>query len=201
MAINYPGPYELRFFYSVDGDPGGVLTHQFRFSVELDGDPAPGDGFNTIQIFLSGGSTIGLQTACLAVVNVIEDLYNSTDATFDYVELWKYAAGSFDADYVSTYAIGTAGTSALDTVPCSESIFTFRSTNGGLFKLVLLDNVGTPNVPASYADLNSINQDIVDYFADDTLSPAVARDGGRPFAFMRLFPGQNEALFKQRYAR
>ena len=201
MAINYPGPYELRFFYSVDATPGDVLQHQFRFSCELDGDPDPGAVFSTIDIVLSGGSTAALHTTCLAVINVVEDLYNSTDATFDYVELWKYEEGTFNAEYVSSYDIGTAGTSASATVACSESIFTFRTTEGGIWKLVLLDNVGTPNVPAAYADLNAVNQAIVDYFKHATTSPARGRDGGSPFAFLKLFPGQSEALFKQRFGR
>ena len=201
MAINYPGPYEVRVFYTVDTSPGDAITHQFRWSCELAGTPNPGDPFNTIDVYLSGGSTAALHTTTLAVINVVEDLFNSTDATFDYAELWKYEAGTFNANFVSSYTIGSAGTSASATVPCSESIFTFRSTEGGIWKLVLLDTVGTPNIPAAYADLNAINKAIVDYFFDSSTSPVKARDGGYPFSFIRLYPGQNEALFKARYGR
>jgi hypothetical protein len=144
---------------------------------------------------------LACHTASLAVINVVEDLYSSADATFDWVELWRYEAGTFNATYISTYAVGSAGTSGSATVPCSESIYTFRTTEGGIFKLVLLDTVGTPNVPAAYADLNAVNLAIVDYFKHATTSPARGRDGGKPFAFLKLFPGQNEALFKQRFGR
>ena len=201
MAVNYPGPYEVRIFYTVDTTPGGPRQHQCRFSCTLVGTPSPGDPFNTIDVFLSGGTSAALHTTTLAVVNVLEDLFNSTDATFDYAELWKYESGTFNADFVSSYTIGSAGTSASATVPCSESIFTFRSTNGGVAKLVLLDTVGAPNQPAAYADLNAINKAIVDYWMSATLSPVKARDNGTPFSFIRLFPGQNEALFKDRYGR
>jgi len=201
MAVNYPGPYEVRIFYTVDTSPGGPLVHQYRYSVELDGDPAPGDLFNTIQVYLSGGSTIGLHTSTLAVVNVIEDMLSSADATIDYAELWRYTTGSFEATYVSSYSIGLPGTSAGTTWPGLSLINTFRTTNGGLMKTVLLDVTGVPNVPTPYGDLTGALLAWADHVIDDTLSPYVARDGGRPFVCLRSFSGENEKIFKIRYNR
>lgn len=201
MAINFPGPYEIRIFYTVDTSPGGPLIHQFRYSVELDGDPDPGDSFNTIQVFVSGGATLGLHTNTLAVVNVMEDLLSAADATIDYAELWKYEAGTFNATYISSYDISLPGQSANATNPALSLIFTFRTTAGGIMKAVLLDVPGDPGAPVPYATLVPVPKAFADYIIDDTLSPFVARDGGRPFVCLRAFSGENEAVFKKRYSR
>lgn len=198
---NFPGPYELRIFYTVTTSPGDAIQHQLRINVDCDPAPDPGDTFNTIQVKLAGGSTTGLHNTTLAIVNLVEDFYNGTDATFDYAELWLYEAASFEAAYISTYAIGLPGTSAEDTFPASQTIWTFRTVGGGILKVSLMDNVSAPYVPVAYADLNAVNKALVDYVVDDTLSPFLGRDNTRPLAFLRQFAGQNEHLFKTRYGR
>ena len=201
MAVNFPGPYEFRFFYTVDTTPGGSIQHQFRMSASLPDDPTPGDLFQTIDVDIAGGGTVKAHTMALAITNVIEDLLNSADATIDHCELWKYEEDTFNADFVSDYVIALPGTSSTSTLPASEVIFTFRTIGGGIAKVVLEDCATTLQIPASYASLSAAPQAIVDYFVDDALSPMLARDNTYPLTFLRMFSGQNEHLFKQRYGR
>lgn len=199
--MNFPGPYELRIFYTVDTDPGGALDHQLRINIDCPVPPDPGDLFSVIDISLAGGGTAKLHTTTLAIVNLIEDNFNSDDTAFTHAELWVYEPASFDATYLTAYDLGLPGTAALATVPASQTIFSFRSLAGGVVKLVLLDTVGIPGVPVAYSGLSAVPQAVVDYWLDDNLSPVLARDGTRPLAFLKLFPGQSEHLFKRRFAR
>lgn len=201
MAINYPGPYELRYHYTVDTTPGGALEHQFRHSVVLEVDPTPGDAFSTINVVLSGGGTLALHTSVASTVAVVDDLLSAADATIDFVELWKYTAGTFQADFISSFDISAAGTNVGATVPANQNIYTFRTAGGGILKFTLLDVPGAVGAPVAYASLAATHQALVDYIKHASSSPFYARDNSRPFAFLRFFPGNNEAVFKERYGR
>lgn len=201
MTLNFPGPYELRFFYSVNTTPGGTLVHQARYSCTLETDPDPGDAFSSFKLNLSGGGTLLASTVADNVQDVLEDFLNSSDATIDYVELWRYTPGTFQAVYVTSYDISGAGTSAVATDPAGQVIFTMRTKSGGIFKVTWLDVVGGYSLPASYADSSAVAQAVFDYFSSPTLAPFVGRDGAYPFQPLRVFPGQSEFVFKTRYGR
>jgi len=201
MAVNFPGPYENRIIYTVSLEPGGPLTHEFRYSMELDVDPSPGDPYNTMDVVLSGGSTLALHTSTLAVVNVMEDLLSEVGSTIDHAQLWRYTPGTFDAQYISSYDIGQDGLHSAAPTAAMGLIFTFRTTLGGIMKCVLLDVPGDNNVPVTYAELDGDLKAFVDYVKHPTQSPFLARDGGRPFVNLKTFSGQNEAIFKRRYNR
>lgn len=191
----------MRYFYSVNTTPGGTLVHQARFSCQLETDPDPGDAFTTFSVTTSGGGSLVASTVASGTQNVIEDFLNSTDASIDYVELWKYTPGTFQATYVTSHDISGSGTSSTATDPAGQVIFTMRTTGGGVFKVNLLDTVGGYALPTSYDDSSSVAQDLFDYFTHSTNAPYIGRDNTYPFVPMRVFPGQNEHVFKTRYGR
>lgn len=201
MTFNFPGPYEVRIFYTVDVLPGGPLEHQLRLSCVPDGDPVPGTPFDEIDILRANGSPGDLAIQTLGVVNVIEDFLNNTDATIDRAELWKYTPGTFVADFISSYIINQNGTNVSATVPCSQSIWTMRTVGGGIFKVVVLDGTGAQSAPQTYAQSNQDNKNLFDFFTAPTAAPFVARDNSFPFSPLKVFVGQNEHLFKVRYSR
>lgn len=201
MVLNYPGPYELRVYYTCDASPGGALQHQARFSLNLAADPDVGDDFSTIAVALRGGGTDTLDDVTDGLRNVLEDLLSAADTTIDYAELWKYVQGTFQATYVSTYAIAAAATDAGGARAAAESIWTFRTSHGGIFKCTLLDHIGSPSPPAVYADMDADNQALCDFFTHPTLAAFVGRDGGWPVVPIAVYIGQNEHVFKKRYGR
>lgn len=201
MTLNFPGPYEFRYIYTVDTTPGGLIQHECRFSAELVSDPPPGALFTTFSVKLSGGGTLIADTVANNTVNVLEDMFNSADAIFVRVELWKYTQGTFQAIYVTAKDLALPGTSATATNPAGESIFTFRTKAGGIFKIALQDTVGDYGTKVSYADANPIAKALMDYFKSSTLAPYVGRDGSYPFLPLHFSPGQNEYIFKKRYGR
>lgn len=201
MATNFPGPYEVRIFYTVDAAGLGPMEHQLRYSAELTADPVPGAAFSTIDIVLSGGGTLALHTQVNALVALLKPLMSAADCTIDRAELWFYFEESFESNFISTYDIGEAGTHVNDATPANSTIYTFRTRGGGIAKCVLMETTGVDANPVAYADLVTIHKNLVDYIMHESNSPWLARDNTYPFAFLKAFNGSNEHLFKVRYNR
>lgn len=128
-------------------------------------------------------------------VPLLQPFFNSATGTIDRAELWEYTPESYDARFISSYTIGVAGTSGTAAVPASEDIFTFRTAEGGTLRIHLLDVI-TPIGPSiAYAGLGTPSQNLVDqYLASGNI--ALGRDTSQPIAFLKLHPGQNEAIWK-----
>ena len=201
MATNYPGPYEVRVFYSVDATPGGVKEHVLKLSCNIDGSPAAGTAFTAINIVRRAGLMDTLDSAVDGLVSVLRPFYNSGDASFDRAELWRYAPESFDATYVSTYDISLAGSAAAATVPASAAILTMRTTEGGTMRLTLIDTIVDDQLPFQRADFGGAGkeEDLAAFMVDDPNVWFIGRDTSYPITMLRLFYGQNEATFKSRY--
>lgn len=201
MTINYPGPYEIRMFYTttVSSVP---ITHVQHLSLQIVGDPDPGDEFISMNTILRDASTPTLDSVASAWATACQPLFSSgAGNTIDYMELWRYTFGTFEASFISAKSIGVAGTSGSTVQGSSQSISTFRTQEGGIFKLSFMETVITPGpkdtAPYGLAALESIAADIV---AGDTY-PWIGRDTSFPFARIAHYPGQNEALFKRRNGR
>ena len=207
MAINYPGPYELRIGYLPTIGGAQNIEHTQRLNVNLEGTPAQGSAFTAMNFQDKNGATgVALSVlveAYLAKFNAL--LRNDCDITF--VDLWKYPTPqSFDAVFWSTY-IPTAnvGTSAGTAQAAGQDIFTFRSQEGGILKLNVMEGIHAAGSPIAYAGLDAFSSALVDFVLDGdgaTFSaPFLARDTSYPFSFIKEYPGQNEKLWKKRNGR
>jgi len=193
MALNFPGPYELRYFYTVDS-----RVHQLRHSLQLNDTPSVGDAFSTIiPIERDGDAVTSLNTHVDNFVAVFLPFLSSADGAVNRVELWKYTPSSFDAMYVSVYDISLAGTNVAATIPASQVIWTFRTQEGGILKITILDTTvgaGISLVPP----LPTVAQNIADYINNNN-SIVLGRDTSYPFSVVGYYRGQNERLFKRLY--
>ena len=204
MAINFPGPYELRIFYtSSDINPGGPMQHEMRLNVDVDDAVSPGDPFDTIVIKCADLATPFLDDVVEDWLALLAPLLAPT-ATFDFVELWKYPTEqSFESEFVSVYTpLVTEGTHAGAAIPASQSIFTFRTLEGGIMKVAGMETSFSPGIRQSRSQMASALGALADYVIGGNGSygaPFLGRDTSYPFATIAHFPGQNEALFKRRY--
>lgn len=201
MALNFPGPGEVRLFYTTQPASATPITHVAKYNVSYLGDPDPGDEFSAIQVIDRLGVAHDLDDVVDTWVTQIRPLFGTGGGnSIDYAEFWIYTAGTFDAHFVSSYTIGLAGTSGSAVVSAGQSISTFRTQEGGIFKIVFLESVIQPGfkdtAPFSNAALEAIRQSIV---AGTT--PWLARDTSFPFASIAHYPGQSEHLFKIRNGR
>jgi hypothetical protein len=199
MAINYPGPYELRFFYSTDVTPGGSRDHVMRLNLNLQSDPTPGAAFSTINAINAASSTNALDDVAGEMEALLAPLYSAADSTFDRWELWKYETDTFNAQYISALDAVTSPSGGSDANPAGQVIFTFRTSEGGVMKVVLMEPINTPGQSLGYASLASVNTDFIDYFLDSANGWFIGRDTSYPIVFLKFHPGQNEAIFKARY--
>lgn len=207
MAINYPGPYMLTIKYTDPGVAGSEIQHRSNLNISLVEPAAQGDVFGNYDINDKDGATvISLATVVedwLTIFNVLFD----TTMTIDSVELWKFETPlSFDATFWSSYTpTANAGTSVGTGQAASQNIFSFRSQEGGNMKVEAIESLQVLGAPEAYAALAAGNAAVVDYILDGDeityTAPFLARDTSYPFSFNRMFPGQNEELWKKRNGR
>lgn len=191
-VLNYPGPYEIRLYYVVGG-----ITHSARYNVNLQDIPDPGDAFTTMNLVERGGGITPANTAVDAWVVLLKPLFH-TGVTFTHAEMWKYEAESYNADFISAYNVNVAGTSASVPVNAAQVVMTFRTVEGGVLKVNLMELSQSEGLPQTYTAMNATYKAIADFVVsvDNWL---LGRDTSYPFAFMRMFPGTNEALARRRY--
>ena len=193
MALNFPGPYEVRIFYTAGG-----RAHVHRLNVAFQTLGSIGGPFiDFYPLGRDGTYTETLKARVDAWIAAIKTQFNS-GSTFTHAELWEYEPLSFESSFVTTYTLAVAGTSGTGTNQASESIYVFRTQEGGIMKLSLLDTVIASGAGLAYTGLTAAQQGIVDLVLASS-NVWKARDTSYPFAFIKLYPGVNEALFKKIY--
>lgn len=207
IELNYPGPYELRIFYTSLPAVDPVLQHIQRLNIAMYGSPTQGDDFGNMYFSdKNGAHAVTLDTLVEDYLAVFNALFAAT-MTIDQVELWKYpTVQSFESVYWATYTptanVGTAGGSNGEAV---QDITTFRTQEGGIMKTSLMENVATPGLPKAYANMSATKKALVDFILDGDgatySAPFLGRDTSYPVASIKNFPGQNEATWKKRNGR
>lgn len=199
MAINFPGPYEVRVLYTTTPAGFASLQHVAKYNIALDGDPAVSDDFSTINAVQRNGSTTTLDTWVDSWVALMLQLVSSNaNNSVDSAELWKYTPGTFDASFISAYPIAEAGLSSAAVVPAGQAIQTYRTQEGGIMKLVFMETglVTAQRDPPPFTPVASENIRQAVLAATNCW---LARDTSYPVAAIGNFVGQSEALFKKRY--
>lgn len=199
MATNYPGEYTARFLYTTTPATFAPLQHTMELNFNLFEDAAPGDPASGLHPLYRDGTHIKtLDDVVIEWATLLADCFSSAGgATIDAAEIWKYEAGTFVADFITAVSIAFAGTRVATPVVNSQMIMSFRTTEGGIAKLSLLETPNVAGAPDSPPYAEAGLDALADAFIDGTF-PWVGRDNGFPFVSLRLFPGQNEALFKKR---
>lgn len=200
MPTNFPGPCEFRMFYSTGNANFPAIVHTQRISFTPQVEPDVGDAFTTIQAALPGGGYTPMDTIADAwAIAVAALLPTHANSVVINAEIWKYAAGTFDATFISSYALDEAGNSGSALHVAGESIVTFRTTNGGVFKLAFLETVIATNPIDTGTFSNAALEALVEDIVTDGFYPWIGRDNGFPVVRLSHFPGENEALFRKRF--
>jgi len=196
MAENLPGPYEIE--YELQGWTSPARQHVLRFSVAAVGSPAPGALPTTIDIQKTGGATAKLNVVANQIWGYIRTFYNTSISAVGY-QLWKYVPGTLAKDFVSTGSLTTpAGGSAGGITAAHQCTMTFRSANGGIMKVVLLETSLTGDTRTTI--IPNSGGTLVPLFASYVLSAdnvLLARDDAYPVAALRDSRGQNERIWRE----
>lgn len=207
MAINYPGPYELRISYTPDIAAGVAIQRQQRLNVKLVEPVAQTEDFANIA-FEDRNGVVGntLDDLVEDWLALVVPLYHNL-TTIDGVELWKYPTPqSFDAVFWSAYApIIVAGTAGNANNSAGQDLYSFTTAEGGTMKVNFMEDISVPGPPIGLAALTSSPAAVVAFVLDgdgvNYSAPFLGRDTSFPVKFNRQFPGRNEALWKKRNGR
>lgn len=200
--LNYPGPYQVRLYYSTTPAGFPTIQHSARYNIDLLGAPpiAPGTLFSAAGVKRRDAVAETLQAYVDRWVVLMKALMASAaNNTIDYAELWYYTPLSFNAQYISTYAINVAGTNAGASTGAAEKIMTFRTMEGGSMRLhfeeMAASSGGAPDTPPFTTGAD----DAIQVMVSGVTNAWLGMDTSFPFATVALYPGQNEALFKKRF--
>lgn len=195
MAINYPGPFEVRILYTASAS-SIATNHQVRFSMNMNTEADPGDPFSDWTAQSRLGATPQLDTWVDDLMALLQPLFNTT-TSFSVAELWEYDPGTFNAAFRSSYALGLLGTSASPTIADSQALITFRSQLGGSARVDLRRTKFSEAVTDAYPFGDTDVQALAN-FISAVGSPVIARDGGYLFSPLNFLRGFNEKLSKLR---
>jgi hypothetical protein len=176
-----------------------ALDHQLRLSFQPSALPDPGTAFEDVTVVPRIIAPRALNLVVDELITLVQPFYTAAGGAFLNAELWKYTPFTFDAIWISAYDISEVGTGVIVAQLGGQSIFTYRTLEGGLFKLTTMESSHTQGPSAVYTDLSADNQALVDYFVEDDESWFLARDTSYPLLFLKLHPGQNERTFKRRF--
>lgn len=191
---NYPGPYEIE--YLITGFTAPAREHVFRVSVAAVGSPTAGDLPTVIDIQKMGGSTSKLNVVANQLWEFLRLFYPSSISCTGY-QLWRYVTGTLGKDFISTGTVTNPLASGAALNAAQQLTQTYRSANGGILKIVLLEtNLGgnvrqtlVPN-PAGNA-----SQKLAAYVMSGD-NVILSRDDAYPVNPLRDSRGENETLFR-----
>jgi len=195
MALNFPGPFEVRIFYQTNETPAAIAAHVLRLSCNMSIEGDPGDPFSEWIPYQKNGSAVSsLDTHVDALMAVVRPFYV---AAVDFVgaELWEYAPGTFDAVYRASYTLGLAGTGAGTTQVAGQLVTTFRTVNGGIFKIDLRGTNIAAGATQSFPIGAGVATNLANYLVGGT-TIWWARDNSYPLVPLKYMPGQNEKAWR-----
>lgn len=196
MAENLPGPYEIE--YELQGWTSPARQHVLRFSVAAVGSPSAGALPTTIDIQKTGGATAKLNVVANQIWGFLRTLYAPAISAVGY-QLWRYVPGTLAKDFISTGALTTPlGTASGSPTAAHQTTLTFRSANGGILKVVLLETnlAGDTRITLVPNPAGTL----IPLFASYVLSAdnvILARDDAYPVAALRDSRGQNERIWRE----
>lgn len=141
MPVNSlsPGYLEVKYTYS-------NLLHRMRIPVQ----PAAGWVIGTEpSVVDNGGNNVILTTAMNNFLTPFRAMFANTTEVVS-TDAWFYPLDVNNPVWVYTLLHGVQGTNTGTNTPSSQMTVSFRTSLGGIAKLVMLEGVFTPNVRNSY---------------------------------------------------
>lgn len=192
----YPaGPYLLTIDYVWDN-----ISHEFAANCDVIGTPTTGDDPDSVIMRTKGSVSVDLQTAADALWTVIRMFFNGTTLASTYT-LWKTNPDNEDRLFISGGVLTSpnGGNISAPNGVATEAIWTFRTGNGNVMKVNLLEGVFGGNVQIPMAsDTTPGVLGLRTYMTGDN-AIVMARDRSFAVAPMNSSYGQNEKTWRRRF--
>jgi len=192
-TVRRPGPYTLEIDYVFSG-----LSHSLSFNCDTIGDAVPGTPADDVDMKTKSGTEISLQEFADDVWGVLRSQVSPLTLASTFT-LWKRNIHNSEKQFISAGGLTVPnGTSGIANVPSSQAIWTWRSSLGGIIKIVLMEGgfTGSPTVPLLSDTVSGIGA-INTYMQSDECCVA-ALDRGYAVAAGNSNYGQNEKIFNIR---
>jgi len=194
---NLIGPNQIEILYRVNTTPN--REHAIRFNTVVSGTPDNGLPIASYNLLKKGGGTVQADTAINLLWSFIRQFYH-TGVTGFAVTLWKVASGTSARTFMSSMTLATPlGTSANAVLPMQQHTLTFRTANGGIQKVVMMENslgTGEQRLTLLNNPAGSPAQKLASYMlsADNV---TIGSDDSYVIAPLRELTGQNEHIVKR----
>lgn len=194
MAQNSLYPGYVRIHYTVAGRP-----HKQIIPVEPEEPYDPGVSATDVQFWLRDGvTTVSFADAMDSYDDVLDDGLNSTDAAIALAEYYQLATPTSDPEFVCIYEIGHAGANATATVPYSQKTTSFRTSAGGYYKHVVMDQTAAVNTEDAFPfSAGSTQLALWNYLNSVPGGWVRGRDGGKIISGINSVTKTNDALRKK----
>lgn len=151
-----------------------------------------------LNVLQGNGVGVLWTTGITAFVNVAKKLYNAS-CTFVDAILYRQDTPTSAPVVMATTALGITGDDAAANGQARGDLYFFTTTGGHPVKILLLENIFTPNLVQQYAALDVDQKAFVDYIKGTT-SIVRGRDGLPAIAFQREITKNYDKVRKIRLA-
>jgi hypothetical protein len=172
---------------------GGVAgrTHRMTIPLRPTGSLVPGV---EPDVLLRDDSVVSFSEATDVLIAAFVSAYHTSTA-FGNVAFWSKPTADSDPVWIYQYNSGDMGESSTANTALLQSVYTFRTTNGGIYKLYLMEGVGVANtvdIPPLASYRLTVGNAIVAWNGC-----VIGRDGGFPAVPIACTMKTNDALRKK----
>lgn len=193
MSEHQPGPYQLEIPYVIAG-----LTHYFHVNCDVIGSAPIGTAPASVTMRTKGAGATPLTTSANALWNIIRPFFASATIATTYT-LWKFTGTNQDRVFISGGDLTSPGGSdGGANVLSSEAVFTFRSGNGNIGKLQLMESVFTVSSHGPIGTVIGWTTSPIKTYLLGNSCIVLARDRSFPVAALNESFGPSRVTFNKR---
>jgi hypothetical protein len=171
---------------------GVLFPHHMVIPVNYDGVPTPGA---EPDLILKDASIVGGETAITDYLTPMLAIFKTT-TVFGLCEFHTVDSVTGEDAFIYAFNLGLVGTNVGTQNPTEQTVFTFKLSTGGLYRLYLMETCEPANAHILPPFLSAFDIAISDVVVGDA-SPVYGRTNAYPFAPISHITKYNDKLRKQ----
>lgn len=187
-----PMPTSLAPGYARATYTGSSFPHHMLIPLNYDGIPTPGI---EPDILTKGGGTVAAATAMGALFDEFLPLFASS-THFGLCEFHTVDPTTGEDQFIFGFNLGGVGSNVGTRVPMAQFVMTFKTTNGSLYRLYLMETIVTVNRKEIPPFSDALYTNVANYIIGSD-SPVYGRGNNYPFGAVSWLSKTNDKLRKQ----
>lgn len=186
-----PSPTSLAPGYVRVTYSGTLFPHHMTVPVQYVLSPIPGE---EPDLVLKDETTLGAIAAIAAFIAVILPFFKNT-TQFGLAEAHTVDAVTGEDQFIYAWDLGVTGSGSAANIPASQTVLTFKSRLGTLYRLYLMEG-NQPLNQHALPPYTGVIDDLVEFVKGDS-SPIYARGNSFIFGAVSFITKTNDSLRKQ----